>query len=135
MKILSIIIDQCLLSHFSEKFISMIYITITLRVMIYFLRVNLAFMKVTLACIKGFDANPWLDTCRIFFDISKPFHRVWHEVLISKLWSYGISDSLLCSFNSFLSERLKWPSIWIDESARGCLSRLSFRTAIVSYFY
>ena len=42
-----------------------------------------------------------------FFDISKAFDRVWHEYLIFKLRSYGISDSLLRLFNSFLSERLQ----------------------------
>ena len=49
---------------------------------------------------KGFDANSLLNICGIFFDISKVFDRVWHEALISKLQSYGISDSLLCLFNS-----------------------------------
>ena len=56
---------------------------------------------------KGFDANPSLDTCRIFLDISKAFDRVWHEALIFKLRPYGIPDSLLCLFNTFLSERLQ----------------------------
>ena len=38
---------------------------------------------------------------------SVTFDRVWHEALISKLRPYGISDSLLRLFNSFLSERLQ----------------------------
>ena len=40
-------------------------------------------------------------------DISKAFDRVWHETLIFKLQSCGISDSFLCLYNSFLSERLQ----------------------------
>ena len=40
-------------------------------------------------------------------DISKAFDSVWHEALIFELRSYGISDSLLRLFNSFLSERLQ----------------------------
>ena len=56
---------------------------------------------------QGFDANPSLDSCGIFLDISKAFDRVWHEALIFKLRSYGISDSLLPLFNSFLSRRLQ----------------------------
>ena len=55
----------------------------------------------------GFDSNPSLDTCGIFLDISKTFDRVWHEVLIFKLRSYGIEDSLLYLFKSFLSDRLQ----------------------------
>ena len=54
---------------------------------------------------KDFDTNRSLDTCGIFFDISKAFDRVWHEALIFKLRSYGILDSLLCLFNSFLPEK------------------------------
>ena len=64
-------------------------------------------MSITHAIFKGFDANPSLETCRISLDISKAFGRVWNEALIFKLRSYGISDSLLCLFNSFLSERLQ----------------------------
>ena len=56
---------------------------------------------------KGFDANPSLDTCGIFLGISKAFDRVCHEDLTFKLRSYGISDSLLPLFNSFLFERLQ----------------------------
>ena len=49
-----------------------------------------------------------LDTCGIFLNISKTFDdRVWHDAIISKLRSYGISDSVLRLFNSFLCERLQ----------------------------
>ena len=71
--------------------------------MIYFLRVKL--LSITHEIFKGFEANPSLDTCGIILVISKAFDRVWHEALIFKLRSYGISDSLLRLFNSFLSER------------------------------
>ena len=50
---------------------------------------------------KGFDANSLLDTSGIFLDTSKAFDRVCREELIFKLQSHGISDSLLCLFNSF----------------------------------
>ena len=56
---------------------------------------------------KGFDANSSLDTCGIFLTISKAFDRAWQEALIFKLLSHAISDSLLCLFNSFHSERLQ----------------------------
>ena len=64
-------------------------------------------LSITHVVFKGFDVNPSLGTCGIFLDISKAFDRVWHEALIFKIWSYGISDSLLCLFNNFLSERLQ----------------------------
>ena len=64
-------------------------------------------LSITHEIFKGFNANPSLDTCGIFLDISKAFDRVWHEALIFKLRSYGISDFLLHLFNSFLSERLQ----------------------------
>ena len=40
-------------------------------------------------------------------DMSKAFNRVWNEALIFKLRSYGISNSFLRLFSSFLSERLQ----------------------------
>ena len=64
-------------------------------------------LSITHVVFKGFDVNPSLGTCGIFLDISKAFDRVWHEGLIFKIWSYEISDSLLCLFNNFLSERLQ----------------------------
>ena len=64
-------------------------------------------LSITHKIFKGFDVNPSLDTCGIFLDISKAFDRVWHEALIFKLLSYGISGSLLCLFNSFLSKKLQ----------------------------
>ena len=64
-------------------------------------------LSITHEIFKGLDANPSLDTCGTFLDISKAFDRVWDEALIFKLRSYAISDSLLRLFNSFLSERFQ----------------------------
>jgi len=46
-----------------------------------------------------------LSTILIFCDISKAFDRVWHEGLIKKLKSYGISGVLLIWYNYYLSDR------------------------------
>lgn len=43
--------------------------------------------------------------CMIFCDLSKAFDRVWHEALIFKLQTYGISGHLLQWFKSYLSDR------------------------------
>ena len=48
-------------------------------------------LSITHDIFKGFDANPPLDTRGIFLDISKAFDRVWHNGLIFKLRSYGVS--------------------------------------------
>ena len=73
--------------------------------------------------LTGFDASPSLDTRGVFLDISKAFDRVWHEGLIFKLKSYGISGSLLSLLQSFLSERSQRVAIdgqiseWVGMSA------------------
>ena len=62
-------------------------------------------LSITHDIFKGFDANPPIDTRGIFLDMSKAFDRVWHEGLIFKLKSYGISGSLLILIQNFLSGR------------------------------
>ena len=44
---------------------------------------------------KGSDAYPTLETRGVFLDMSKTFDKVWHQGLIFKLDSVGVSDSLL----------------------------------------
>ena len=62
-------------------------------------------LSITHDILKGFDANPPLDTRGVFLDISKAFDKVWHEGLIFKLKSYGISGSLLNLIQNFLFGR------------------------------
>ena len=52
-----------------------------------------------------FDHNPSLEVQGNFFDISKAFDKVWHEGLLYKLESIGISGNLLNLFCSFLNDR------------------------------
>ena len=60
----------------------------------------------------SFDCCPSLEVRGVFLDISKAFDRVWHEGLIYKLQSLGISGLPLKCIESFLSnisQRLiKW---------------------------
>ena len=51
------------------------------------------------------NLNERLSTILIFCDISKTFHRVWHEGLIKKLKSYGISGDLLIWYKKYLCDR------------------------------
>ena len=41
----------------------------------------------------------------VFLDISKAFDRVWHPGLLFKLKTFGITGSLFCWFESYLSQR------------------------------
>ena len=52
-----------------------------------------------------FDHNPSLEIRGNFLDILKLFDKVWHEFLLYKLESIGISGNLLNLFRSFLNDR------------------------------
>ena len=54
---------------------------------------------------KSFDNFPSLETHFEFLDMSKAFDRVWHEGLIYKLKTIGVSNNLLTLFQSFLDNR------------------------------
>ena len=58
---------------------------------------------------KAFDAYPTLDARGVFLDMSKAFDKVWHEGLIYKLKSMGVSDSLpkLKLIQTFLTNRFQ----------------------------
>ena len=58
---------------------------------------------------KGFDANPSVDTCRMFLNISKAFNRVWHEALILE-YCLMISRILFYAYSKvfFLKDFKKW---------------------------
>ena len=53
----------------------------------------------------AFDCNPPLDVRSVYLDISKAFHRVWHEGLIYKLRRCSISGNLLSLIKDFLANR------------------------------
>ena len=55
-----------------------------------------------------YDCYPYLDGhLFMFLDISKAFDRVWHEGLIYKLQSFGISGLSLKCIQIFLSNRFQ----------------------------
>ena len=62
-------------------------------------------LSITHEIFKNFDCNPPLEVRAVFLDISKAFDKVWHEGLIYKLQSLGISGNLLNLIKSFLSDR------------------------------
>ena len=52
-----------------------------------------------------FDADPSLEVSDVFLDLSKAFHRVWHDGLLYKLKSDGIDGNLVKLIKSFLNNR------------------------------
>ena len=56
---------------------------------------------------KGFDVYPTLETFGVFLDMSSAFDKVWHQRLIFKLKSFGVSDSLINLTESFLSNKFQ----------------------------
>ena len=59
-----------------------------------------------------------LYTCGVFLDFSKAFDTVNHEILITKLESYGIRGLPLQLFNSYLSNRQQYVKLGEHESPR-----------------
>ena len=79
----------------------------------------------------SFDCCPSLEVRGVFLDISKAFDRVWHEGLIYKLQSLGISGLPLKCIESFLSNRFRrfllkdQSSSWWSGVCLACLKDLS----------
>ena len=88
----------------------------------------------------SFDAYPSLETRGVFLDISKAFDRVWHEGLLYKLKSYGISGPLLILIKSFLTNRFQrvvlngQTSNW-KKILAGVPKGFYIRSSFFPYFY
>ena len=54
-----------------------------------------------------FDCNPSLEVRSVFLDISEAFDKVWHEGLLYKLKSMGISGQLYNLLENYLSGRFQ----------------------------
>ena len=83
-----------------------------------------------------FDCHASLEVGGIFLDISKAFDRVWHEGLLYKIQSIGISGTPLKLIESLLSGRYQhvllngqassWSPVLADVPQRSILGPLSF---------
>ena len=56
---------------------------------------------------EAFVCNPTLEVRSVFLDISKAFDKVWHEGLLFKLRSMGISGELYNLLGNYLSDRFQ----------------------------
>ena len=79
-------------------------------------------LSITHKIYSAFQEFPSRETRAIFLDISKAFDKVWHDGLLFKLKSYGISDCLSKIFleiasNMFWTGRvLGGPLLWLGAS-------------------
>ena len=64
-------------------------------------------LSITHKIFEAFDCNPTLEVRSVFLDISKAFDKVWHEGLLYKLKSMGISGELHKLLENYLSGRLQ----------------------------
>ena len=68
-----------------------------------------AILEITENLKTSIDNN--LITCGVFIDFSKAFDTVNHEILLAKLFKYGIRGHSLEWFNSYLTNRLQFVQI------------------------
>ena len=64
-------------------------------------------LAITHEIFEAFDCNPSLEVRSDFLDISKAFDKVWHEGLLYKLKSMGISEELFKLLGNYLSGRFQ----------------------------
>ena len=64
-------------------------------------------LAITHEIFEAFDCNPSLEVRSVFLDISKAFDKVWHEGLLYKIKSMGISGELYSLLESYLSGELQ----------------------------
>ena len=62
-------------------------------------------LYITQKIYTAFEDFPSLKTRAVFLDISKAFDKVWHEGLVFKLKTYGISGPPLALIVAYLSNR------------------------------
>ena len=62
-------------------------------------------LYITQKIYTAFEDFPSRESRAVFLDISKAFDKVWHEGLVFKLKTYGISGPLLTLIVSYLSNR------------------------------
>ena len=64
-------------------------------------------LAITHEIFEAFDCNSSLEVRAVFLDISKAFDKVWHEGLLYKLKSMGISGELYNLLENYLSGRFQ----------------------------
>ena len=97
-------------------------------------------IEITHEIFKAFDCNPPLEVRSVFLDISKAFDKVWHEGLIYKIKSMGVSSQLLNLLENYLTNRHQRVLLNGQNSAMGtsfsrCTTRLNIGTTPFSHIH
>ena len=64
-------------------------------------------VAVTCSIFSAFDADPLLEMCVVFLNLSKAFDKVLHDGLLCKLQNNEIDGNVLCLIKSCLPDRHK----------------------------
>ena len=64
-------------------------------------------IAITQETFAAFDFNLPLEVRSVYFNVSKTFEKVWHEGLLNKVKSLGISGELYNLLENYLSGRLQ----------------------------
>ena len=64
-------------------------------------------LAITHKIFEVFDCNPSLEVRSVFLDMSKAFEKVWHQGLLYKVNSMGISGELYDLLGNYLSGRFQ----------------------------
>ena len=113
-----VIIDLCLYCLVSKRF----FLIIANRLLSFLLRYKIlyghpfgfipsknithAILSLADYLINSFENNKL--TCGILLDISKAFDTIDHNILLSKLYKYGIRGNMLNWFMNYLSNRYQF---------------------------
>ena len=92
-------------------------------------------LAITHEIFEAFDCNPSLEVRSVFLDISKAFDKVWHEGLLYKIKSMGISGELCSLLESYLSGRLQKGCFKWTTCFDRCSSRFNIRSTSFSHLH
>ena len=73
-------------------------------------------IAITHEIYKSFYGNPSLETRGVLLDISKAFHKVWHEGLLYKLKCYGVEGGFYNILENYLYDRKQREVLCVQSS-------------------